>query len=387
MAVTSMLALAPLIRNDIIDTDHIIVDSKIGSSGAGAGSGTAHAMRAGVIRPYKPAKHRHTGEIEQELSQIAGKKIRVSMSPHAVDVVRGILCTNHTFMKKDIEEKEIWKLYQSDDGGVTFKSIGPDFMPSHKLIKDNSKKYNKKKREKITLGVKDILIDPTTPPEGRTLYVAYSTGVYKTVDGGKTWKEQIQFNPENIKDVGRDKYYLKFEMNPKNNLEIYLATYEGLYKTSNGGKLWSRVSPELFGTIKSLTLAKSDPAVIYVVATKGKGKLRYTADSHLWKSTDAGKTWQKIDEQQTQFVTVHPKDKSIVYRALYARDIRYEDTGLFRSKNGGKTWEKLNPHLPMSFKGGFNHKCQIVFDPKNTQHLYVVTWCGVYEGWDREVPR
>ena len=45
-------------------------------------------MRAGVIRPYKPAKHRHTGEIEQELSQTAGRKIKVSMSPHAVDVVR-----------------------------------------------------------------------------------------------------------------------------------------------------------------------------------------------------------------------------------------------------------------------------------------------------------
>ena len=120
MAVTSILALAPLIKNDIIDTEHIIVDSKIGSSGAGSGSGTAHAMRAGVIRPYKPAKHRHTGEIEQELSQIAGKKIRVSMSPHAVDVVRGILCTNHTFMKKDIEEKELWKIYRKAYGEERF---------------------------------------------------------------------------------------------------------------------------------------------------------------------------------------------------------------------------------------------------------------------------
>ncbi len=120
MAVTSMLALAPLIRNDIIETDHIIVDSKIGSSGAGSGSGTAHAMRAGVIRPYKPAKHRHTGEIEQELSEIAGRKIRVSMSPHAVDVVRGILCTNHTFMKKDTGEKELWTVYRQAYGEERF---------------------------------------------------------------------------------------------------------------------------------------------------------------------------------------------------------------------------------------------------------------------------
>jgi len=113
--VTSTLALYPLIKNDLNDTDHKVDDSKIGSSGAGAGgtSGTQHAMRAGVIRPYKPAKHRHTGEIEQELSEIAGKKIKVSMSPHAVDVVRGILCTKHTFLKKEVNEKEIWKIYRA----------------------------------------------------------------------------------------------------------------------------------------------------------------------------------------------------------------------------------------------------------------------------------
>ncbi|MGQ0638708.1 MAG: N-acetyl-gamma-glutamyl-phosphate reductase [Nitrososphaerota archaeon] len=114
MAVTSLLALYPLVKKDIIDTEHIIVDSKIGSSGAGAGSvaGTHHAMRSGVIRPYKPAKHRHTGEIEQELSQVAGKKIKVSMSPHAVDIVRGILCTNHTFLTKQVTEMDLWKLYR-----------------------------------------------------------------------------------------------------------------------------------------------------------------------------------------------------------------------------------------------------------------------------------
>jgi len=295
-----------------------------------------------------------------------------------------------TMGKIDLEKsgnKEIWKLYQSDDGGVTFKSIGPDFVPSHKLIKDNSRQYHRKKEKKVTLGVKDVLIDPTTAPDRRTMYVAYSTGVYKSVDGGETWREQIEFGLNNIKDFSNDEYYLKFEMNPKNNLEIYLATYEGLYKTSDGGELWRKVSPELFGTIKSLALAKSDPAVIYMVATQGEGKLQWTVDSHLWKSTDAGRTWKKIDEQQTQFVTVHPKDTNIVYRALYARDTRYEDTGLFRSKNGGETWEKINPHVPMSFKGGFKHKGQIVFDPKNAQHLYVVTWCGMYEGWDTEVPR
>jgi N-acetyl-gamma-glutamyl-phosphate/LysW-gamma-L-alpha-aminoadipyl-6-phosphate reductase len=133
MAVTSMLALNPLIKNDLIDEEHIVVDSKIGSSGAGAGAGTAHAMRAGVIRPYKPAKHRHTGEIEQELSQTAGRKIKVSMSPHAVDVVRGILCTNHTFLKKDIDEKELWKIYRAEYSEERFIRLIRDKDGLHKF--------------------------------------------------------------------------------------------------------------------------------------------------------------------------------------------------------------------------------------------------------------
>lgn len=115
MAVTSLLALKPLIENNLIDTEHIVVDSKIGSSGAGvkANAGTHHAMRYGVIRPYKPAKHRHTGEIEQELGLIAKKTVKVSMSPHAVNIVRGILTTNHTFLRKPMSELELWKVYRN----------------------------------------------------------------------------------------------------------------------------------------------------------------------------------------------------------------------------------------------------------------------------------
>ncbi len=135
MAVTSILALAPLVRAGIVDTDHIVVDSKIGSSGAGSGSGTAHAMRSGVIRPYKPARHRHTGEIEQELSAAAGEKIRVSMSPHAVDVVRGILCTNHTFFAggEPPDERALWRLYREAYGGEGFVRLIRDKGGAYKF--------------------------------------------------------------------------------------------------------------------------------------------------------------------------------------------------------------------------------------------------------------
>src|SRR6478752_5575207 len=115
MAVTSLLAIKPLLENDLVDTDHIVVDSKIGSSGAGgsSNSGTHHAMRYGVIRPYKPAKHRHTGEIEQELSFMTDVKVHVSMTPHAVNMVRGILTTNHVFLKKSLSELDLWRVYRN----------------------------------------------------------------------------------------------------------------------------------------------------------------------------------------------------------------------------------------------------------------------------------
>jgi N-acetyl-gamma-glutamyl-phosphate/LysW-gamma-L-alpha-aminoadipyl-6-phosphate reductase len=133
MAVTSLLAIKPLIENNLIDTDHIVIDSKIGSSGAGvkANAATHHAMRYGVIRPYKPSKHRHTGEIEQELQLIAKKEVRVSMSPHAVNVVRGILTTNHTFLKKLVNELELWKMYRN-----SYKS-----EPFIRLIRDKKGIY------------------------------------------------------------------------------------------------------------------------------------------------------------------------------------------------------------------------------------------------------
>lgn len=122
MAVTSVLAIAPLVKNSLIDLDHIIVDSKIGSSGAGGkpSAGTHHAMRYGVVRPYKPVKHRHTAEIEQEVGAIAQREVRVSMSPHAVNIVRGILCTNHTFLKRQITVQELWKIYRAMYNGEPF---------------------------------------------------------------------------------------------------------------------------------------------------------------------------------------------------------------------------------------------------------------------------
>jgi LysW-gamma-L-alpha-aminoadipyl-6-phosphate/LysW-L-glutamyl-5-phosphate reductase len=122
MAITSILALAPFAKDGLIDLDHIVVDAKIGSSGGGTKPtmGTHHSERYGVVRPYKPVDHRHTAEIEQEISKISGKEVKISMTPHAVNMVRGILSTIHCFTKRKTEPAEIWRTLRGFYQGAPF---------------------------------------------------------------------------------------------------------------------------------------------------------------------------------------------------------------------------------------------------------------------------
>lgn len=115
MAVPPILGLTPLIKAGFVEEDKIVVDVKIGSSGAGnkPSVATHHAERFGGVRPYKPVGHRHIAEIEQELNLLTNEKVQISFSPHAVNMVRGILSTVHVFLKKNLAIKEVWELYRS----------------------------------------------------------------------------------------------------------------------------------------------------------------------------------------------------------------------------------------------------------------------------------
>lgn len=112
IAAATILALAPIAKGMDIDGP-IVVDAKIGSSGAGGkpSPATHFSERFGVVRPYKPVGHRHTGEIEQELRVVSGRDHRVAMSAHAVNMVRGILSTSHVFTKTTAAD--VWKALRS----------------------------------------------------------------------------------------------------------------------------------------------------------------------------------------------------------------------------------------------------------------------------------
>ncbi|MBS7615094.1 N-acetyl-gamma-glutamyl-phosphate reductase [Candidatus Bathyarchaeota archaeon] len=122
MAATGILALAPIVKTEFIEKDRIVVDFKVGSSGAGGKPSLSshHPEHYSVVRPYKPVGHRHTAELEQELSMVAGERVQVAMSAHAVNMVRGILGTCHVFLKNPIMLTDIWRLYRGFYGQEPF---------------------------------------------------------------------------------------------------------------------------------------------------------------------------------------------------------------------------------------------------------------------------
>jgi len=122
MAAAAILALAPIVKSGKVEKKRIVVDFKVGSSGAGAKPSLSshHPEHYSVVRPYKPVGHRHTAEIEQELGVLAGAKVSVAMSAHAVNMVRGILATCHVFLTDQVSSIEIWRLYRGFYGGEPF---------------------------------------------------------------------------------------------------------------------------------------------------------------------------------------------------------------------------------------------------------------------------
>ncbi len=113
---SAIIPLRPLVQR--FQLGLAVVDSKVGSSAGGAEPGldSHHPERAGVVRSFKPTGHRHLAEMEQELKL----ERKISFSPHAVELVRGILSTIHIFLEDDNTEKDIWQTYLQTYGEEPF---------------------------------------------------------------------------------------------------------------------------------------------------------------------------------------------------------------------------------------------------------------------------
>ena len=110
----SILGLYAALKADLIHPDDIVIDAKSGSTGAGrkASVNMLYCEVADSFRPYNLGRHRHTPEIEQELSLVAGTPLTVSFNPHLLPVNRGILATIYTRLRAPMTQAEVQAVYE-----------------------------------------------------------------------------------------------------------------------------------------------------------------------------------------------------------------------------------------------------------------------------------
>ncbi len=135
------LALAPLVKTDWVDLDSIIADCKSGVSGAGRklALNTQFAECNEAVSAYGLATHRHTPEIEQEISTLAGREIEVTFSPHLMPMTRGMLSTIYIDLKKTLGLEELGKFYREfykNEPFVRILNLGT-FANTHHVVGSN----------------------------------------------------------------------------------------------------------------------------------------------------------------------------------------------------------------------------------------------------------
>jgi len=163
------------------------------------------------------------------------------------------------------------------------------------------------------------------------------------------------------------------------------ATGGGVWKTSDGGINWEPISDgSVFGTgsVGAIGLSDSDPNTIYVGMGESPIRGNVSHGDGVYKSTDAGKTWNRIglvDTRQISRIRVHPRNPDLVYVAAQGHVwAPNEQRGIFRSKDGGKNWEKV------LYRGDKAGACDLILDPTNPTIIYAGLWEAYRKPWTLE---
>lgn len=134
----STLSIQPVLKAGLIDPKSIIIDAKSGTSGAGRGAkvDNLYCEVNETIKAYGVTVHRHTPEIEEQLSYIAGKEVLINFTPHLVPMNRGILITAYANLLKPVTYEEVKKLYDDCYEGERFvrvldKNVCPETRNVH----------------------------------------------------------------------------------------------------------------------------------------------------------------------------------------------------------------------------------------------------------------
>ena len=147
----------------------------------------------------------------------------------------------------------------------------------------------------------------------------------------------------------------------------------GVWKTQDAGSTWEPISDGYFGgSIGAIAVSESDPNIIYV--GEGEQTLRGNVSSGhgMWKSTDAGETWRYIGLPKSEHISrirIHPENPEIVYVGVIGNLWKpNSERGLYKTNDGGMTWEKI---LYVSDKAGIG---DLILDPNNSRIIYATTW-------------
>ena len=205
--------------------------------------------------------------------------------------------------------------------------------------------------------------------------VSYGNGVYRSDDGGKTWKNVGLKASEHIGRIAID---------PKDSNTVYAAAQgplwgpggdRGLYKTTDGGKTWKKILGISDNTgVTDIVIDPQNPDTLYAAAYQRRRHMwtliNGGPESALYKSTDAGATWNKLKaglpttELGRIGLAISPVDSNVIYATVEAAD---KKGGIFRSNDRGGSWERRN-----EFDVGAMYYSRIVADPKNVDRVYVM---------------
>lgn len=206
--------------------------------------------------------------------------------------------------------------------------------------------------------------------------VSYGDGVYKSVDGGASWKNL---------GLGASEHIGRILVDPRDSKVVYVAAQgplwapggdRGLYKTTDGGATWKKVLEISENTgVSDIVFDPRDPDVLYASAYQRRRHVWTLIDGGpeggIWRSRDAGATWEKSgkglpDEDLGRIgLAISPARPSTVYAVVEAAN---DESGFFRSDDAGGSWKRQSKYAPSSPQ----YYQEIIADPKNPDRVYAM---------------
>lgn len=211
----------------------------------------------------------------------------------------------------------------------------------------------------------------------RGVMTTYGDGVYKSTDGGKSWKNMGLEKTRHISDV---------VIHPNNPDIVFVAAQgpahgssedRGIYKSTDGGQTWKKtLYVDDNSGASSLSMDTNNPLILYA-ATWEHRRLPWQVQSGgkgcgIWKSNDGGETWNKINEGLPKLmgkigVSVSPANPERVFAIVEADKAT---AGLYRSDNGGKTWALQSTNPLITSRSWYY--MEVFADPANADVVYVL---------------